>query len=140
MARPDPYRAFRFLVEVEGMEVGGFQSVGGIERDTKIEPFHEGGVNEHEIQHAGLTTYPRLKLKRGLVDRQLWAWHKDVIEGRIKRRTISIILIGVTGEEAWRWIAVDAYPAKWTGADLDATQNALATETIEFVHHGLVKP
>ena len=137
MPRPDPYRAFRFLVEFDGMEMGGFQSVGGIESDTKIEPFREGGVNGHEIQHIGLTTYPRLKLKRGLVDRALWAWHGDVVAGRVERKTISIVLIGAAGEEAWRWIAVDAYPAKWTGADLDATQNALATEAVEFVHHGL---
>ncbi|HMJ94114.1 MAG TPA: phage tail protein [Allosphingosinicella sp.] len=137
MPRPDPYRAFRFLVEFDGLEMGGFQSVGGIESDTKVEPFHEGGVNGHEIQHIGLTTYPRLKLKRGLVDRQLWTWHQDVVGGTVKRKTLSIVLIDAEGKEAWRWIAVGAYPAKWTGADLDATQNALATESIEFVHHGL---
>jgi phage tail-like protein len=137
MPSTDPYRAFRFLVEVQGLEVGGFQSVSGLERQTKIEPYHEGGVNHHEVQHAGLTTYPPLRLKRGLADPMLWAWHQAVILGRIERKVISVILIGEAGVEAWRWIFVGAFPAKWTGADLDAMQSVVATETVEFVHHGL---
>lgn len=134
----DPYRAFRFLVEIQGLEVGGFQSVSGLERETKIDAYREGGVNDHEVQHAGLTTYPRLKLKRGLTDPTLWDWHQAVIVGRIRRMVMSVVLLSEAGTEAWRWIFVGAYPAKWTGADLDATQNAVAAETIEFVHHGLV--
>jgi len=134
----DPYQAFRFRVEIMGIEVAGFQSVSGIERETKIDAFHEGGVNDHEIQHAGLTTYPRLKLKRGLADPMLWAWHQAVILGEIKRSVMSVVLLSETRTEAWRWIFIGAYPAKWTGADLDASQSAVATEAVEFVHHGLV--
>jgi phage tail-like protein len=134
----DPYRAFRFLVEIQGLEVGGFQSVSGLERETKIDAYREGGVNDHEVQHAGLTTYPRLKLKRGLTDPMLWAWHQAVILGRIQRMVMSVVLLSESGAEAWRWIFIGAYPAKWTGADLDATQSAVAAETVEFVHHGLV--
>jgi phage tail-like protein len=137
MLGTDPYRAFRFLVEIQGLEVGGFQSVSGLERETKIEPYREGGVNHHEVQHAGLTTYPPLRLKRGLADPMLWAWHQAVILGQIQRMVMSVVLLSEARIEAWRWIFIDAYPSKWTGADLDATQNALATETVEFVHHGL---
>jgi phage tail-like protein len=140
MLGTDPYRAFRFRVEIQGLQVGGFQSVSGLECDTKIEPYHEGGVNDHEVQHAGLTTYPRLKLKRGLADPILWAWHQAVTLGKIQRKVMSVVLLGDAQIEAWRWIFIDAYPAKWTGADLDATQSVLATETVEFVHHGLVGP
>jgi phage tail-like protein len=138
MLGTDPYRAFRFLVEIQGLEVAGFQSVSGLERETKIEPYREGGVNYHERQHAGLTTYPPLRLKRGLADPMLWAWHQAVILGQIKRMVMSVVLLGEGRTEAWRWIFIDAYPTKWTAGDLDATQNVVATETVEFVHHGLV--
>ncbi|HYJ30865.1 MAG TPA: phage tail protein [Allosphingosinicella sp.] len=134
----DPYRAFRFRVEIMGLEVGGFQSVSGLERQTKIEPYREGGVNDHERQHAGVTTYPPLRLKRGLADPWLWAWHQAVILGRIQRLIMSVVLLGEAGTEDWRWIFIGAYPSKWTGSDLDASQSVVATETIEFVHHGLV--
>lgn len=138
MPGTDPYRAFRFLVEINGLEVGGFQSVSGLERDTKIEPYREGGVNDHEVQHVGVTTYPPLRLKRGLADPALWAWHQAVILGRIQRSVMSVVLLGEGRTEAWRWIFIGAYPSKWTGPELDATQSQVAAETVEFVHHGLV--
>lgn len=139
MSRPDPYRAFCFLVEIDGTEQGGFQTVSGIERETKIEAYREGGVNDHEHQHAGLTTYPPLKLKRGLVDPALWDWHQDVIAGTVQRKAISVALLDEVGDEVWRWVLAGAYPSKWTGAELDAGQSALATETVEFVHQGLTR-
>ncbi|HLL31177.1 MAG TPA: phage tail protein [Allosphingosinicella sp.] len=134
----DPFLAFRFRVEVMGIQVGGFQSVSGLECNTKIEPYREGGVNDYELQHAGLTTYPPLKLKRGLADPSLWAWHQAVILGRIQRAVLSVVLLSESRIEVWRWIFIGAYPSKWTGGDLDATQSVVATETVEFVHHGLV--
>jgi phage tail-like protein len=139
MPRPDPYRAFRFLVEIDGTEQGGFQSVSGIERDTKIDTYREGGLNDREHQHSGLTTYPPLRLKRGLVDPFLWDWHQDVIAGSVARKTISVVLLDEVGGEVWRWVIEGAYPSKWTGADLDAGQSTLAAETVEFVHRGLTR-
>jgi len=134
----DPFGAFRFRIEIQGLEVAGFQSVSGIASETKIEPYREGGVNDHERQHIGVTTYPPLRLKRGLTDPILWAWYSAVVTGQIERRTISVILLGQGRSEVWRWIFVGAYPAKWTAGDLDAAQNVIATESVEFVHHGLV--
>jgi phage tail-like protein len=139
MARPDPYRGFRFVLEVDGTEAGGFQTVSGIERQTEIEPYREGGVNDFEHQLVVKTTYPALVLKRGLVDTGLWDWHQDVIAGEIERRTISVLLLDDAGDEAWRWICVGAYPAKWTGAELDAMAEAVATESVELVHHGITR-
>jgi len=139
MARSDPFRAFRFRVEIDALEQAGFQSVSGLARETKIDPYREGGINDFEHQHVSQTTYPPLTLKRGLVDASLWDWHRDVIAGTIKRRTISIVLLDETGREAWRWVCVGALPSKWTGAELDAQQNAIATESVEFVHHGLTR-
>jgi phage tail-like protein len=139
MARPDPYRVFRFVVEIDGTEAGGFQSVAGIERQTQIEPYREGGVNDYEHQLAVKTTYPALTLKRGLVDPWMWDWHQNVIAGRIARRTVSVLLLDPAGEEAWRWIVVDAFPAKWTGAELEALTAAVATESVELVHHGITR-
>ena len=67
MARPDPYRAFRFRIEIQGLVQGGFRSVGGMERQTAIEPYREGGVNDFEHQLVVQTTFPPLTLQQGLV-------------------------------------------------------------------------
>jgi phage tail-like protein len=139
MARRDPYRAFRFVVEFDGTVTGGFQSVGGVERRTEVESYREGGVNEFEHQFAVKTTYPALVLKRGLADITLWDWHQDVIGGTVERKTISVLLLDDAGDEVWRWICAAAYPTKWTGAELDALSDAVATETVEFVHRGITR-
>src|SRR4051794_32231818 len=68
MPRPDPYRAFRFRVEIDQTQEAGFQMVSGLERETKTDAYREGGVNHFEHQLAGFTTYPPLTLKHGLVD------------------------------------------------------------------------
>jgi phage tail-like protein len=139
MPRPDPYRGFRFRLEIDGLEQAGFQSVSGLERQCRIEPYREGGVNDHEHQHVTLTTYPPLVLKRGLVTKDLWDWHQEVINGAVRRETVSVILLDETGQEAWRWVCVGAFPSKWTGSELDALANAVATESVELVHAGLTR-
>jgi phage tail-like protein len=139
MTRPDPYRAFRFRVEIDGMQQAGFQSVSGLDRETQIEPYREGGVNDFEHQLVTHTTYPSLTLKRGLMDTTLWDWHEQVIAGLVIRRTVSVVLMGEQGREAWRWICVEAFPSKWTGAELDAATDGIATESVELVHHGIIR-
>ena len=140
MPHSDPYRAFRFTVQIDGIENGGFQSVSGLERTSKIEPYREGGNNHFEHQLITQTTYPALTLKKGLVDTSLWDWHRDVIRGTIVRHNITVTLRDDANNDVWSWICEKAFPSKWTGAELDATANAVATESIEFVHHGLTRP
>ncbi|MFI0237568.1 phage tail protein [Streptomyces sp. NPDC016845] len=139
MVRADPYRGFRFVVEADGTTVAGFQTITGIERQTRTEPYREGGVNDFEHQIAGVTTYPPLVLKRGLADTTLWDWHQQVIGGGVQRRTVSVILLDDNRAEAWRWICLDAYPARWVGAELDALADAVATESVELVHRGITR-
>ena len=139
MARPDPYRVFRFVVEIDGTEAGGFQAVSGVERQTEVEAYREGGVNDFEHQLVAKTTCPPLVLRRGLVGSWLWDWHQDVVSGRVRRRTVSVLLLDEAGQEAWRWVCVGAYPARWTGAELDAMSESVATESVELVHHGITR-
>ena len=63
----------------------------------------------------------------------------DVINGYIYRRNIAIVLLNDDGNEAWRWVCAEAFPVKWSGAELEASSNNLATESIEFVHRGITK-
>lgn len=134
----DPHRAFRFRVEIDGIIQGAFKSVSGLERESVIETYREGGVNDFEHQHVVLSKYPPLRLGRGLVEFSLWEWHEQVVSGDVQRRDVAVILLDDTGNQAWRWVCRQAFPSKWTGPELDATNSAIATETVELVHHGLL--
>ena len=138
--RNDPYLSFRFLVEIQGLIVGGFSEVSGLQVATEIEEKREGGVNHYVHKLPKLTKYQNITLKRGITDSDtLWEWHQDVVNGNIERKTIFVVLMDREGDEQWRWQFIDAYPVKLTGPDLPAGSSAVAVETIELAHNGIKK-
>lgn len=140
LERKDPYQSFNFLVEIQGLIVGGFSEVSGIQVETEYEEIKEGGVNDHIHKLPKATKYPNAVFKRGITDSDtLWKWHQDVIRGLVERRTVFVILRDGSGIEKWIWSFVDAYPVKWIGPDLKADSNAIAIESLELAHNGFKK-
>jgi phage tail-like protein len=140
MRDTDPYSGFQFRVEVLGIQVGGFTQISGLDREVQVEDFREGGLNDHTHKLATVTKYQNLSLKRGICDAtELWLWHQDVINGKIERRAVTIVLTDSLGKDKWRWIFADAYPVKWSGAELNATSSAVFVENVEFAHNGIKK-
>ncbi|MCK4731650.1 MAG: phage tail protein [Methanophagales archaeon] len=138
--RKDPYLSFRFLVEIQGLIVGGFSEVSGLQAETETEDIQEGGVNDYVHKLPKITKYPNITLKRGITDSDaLWKWHQDVVNGIIKRKNGFIILLDGEGNEKWRWSFERAYPVKWTGPELRADGNTVAVESIELAHNGIKK-
>ena len=140
MRDSDPYGGFRFRVEILGLQVGGFTEVSGLDREVQLEDFREGGVNDHTHKLATVTKYPNLTLRRGLADAaELWQWHQDVVNGRIQKRQINVVLIDTAGKDTWRWVFEKAFPVKWSGASLNAATSAVVVESVEFAHDGVTR-
>src|ERR1022692_3845172 len=140
--RKDPYLGFNFLVEVDSMVVAGFNEVSGLQSETEVQEFREGGVNGFTHKRAGPIKYPaNLVLKRGISDSGgLWSWYSDVAQGKIQRKTVSVVLLDGAAEERMRWDFQQAYPVKWLGASLRATASEIAVESVELAHEGLAPP
>ena len=139
MARVDPLRGFRFLVEIDGIAHGGFMRVKGLSREVKLESRREGGVNDYEHKLFTQAAPSALVLERGLALDNLWKWAEAVARGEIVRRKISIRLQDEAGSDKWSWHVDDAFPVKWAIGDLDAGNSQVAVESVEFAHHGLRK-
>lgn len=139
--RTDPYLAFQYQVEIESITIGGFSEVTGLQVETEIKEYREGGLNEYMHRLAGPTRYPsNLILKRGLTDVDtLIRWHQQVTQGTVQRFNGSIVLLDISGQERWRWNFLQAYPVKWTGPNLRATAAEVALETLELAHNGIQK-
>ena len=138
--REDPYLSFRFLVEIQGLIVGGFSEVSGLQANTEVEEIKEGGVNDYVHKLPKITKYPNITLKRGITDLDaLWNWHQDVVNGKVERKTVFIILLDSERNEKWRWSFEHAYPVKWTGPDLKADGSTVGVETLELAHNGIKK-
>jgi len=138
MARSDPYAGFRFVVLVDQIQKGGFTKVRGLQRETRVETFREGGVNDHEHKLVTLTSYSNLVLERGLADPYLWIWHELVVQGKVKRALLTVTLRDENQKDVWSWLVLNAYPVKWSVGDFDVASGQVATEMVEFAHHGLL--
>lgn len=137
MKRTDPFRGFRFLVEIDGLTSAGFLRVKGMQREIKHESYREGGVNDYEHKLVSQVSYPSVILERGLALDDLWQWAFDAAEGNVRRKNIRIGLSDEAGNPAWAWQLDWAIPVKWSLSDLDANASQVAMESLELVHHGL---
>jgi phage tail-like protein len=136
--RPDPIRVFRFEVLVPGLATAAFSECSGLSIQTEVREYAEGGLNTHMQTFPGRAMQGRLVLKRGIVDRAFYDWFWDLVQGTIVRRSGSIMVLDERGAApAAEWRFRDAFPAKWTGPDLNASQSNVAVETVELVHLGL---
>lgn len=140
--RQDPYLGCNFLVEIEGLLAGGFREVRGLESSVELKEFAEGGVNEYLHKLPGPVRYPNLVLSRGLIDLDtLWAWYDDVSRGVIRRRNLTLMLLDGSRKPVMWWNVREALPVRWAGPAFNATSDTdVATESIELVHRGIVKP
>lgn len=140
--RKDPYFACNFLVEIGGLIAGGFNEVSGLESDIELESYNEGGVHGFTHQFPTRTKYPNLVLSRGLLDVDiLWLWYKATAAGKVQQRNGTIILLNQKRQPVMWWNFKKAYPVKWTGPSLNASNTTqVAIEKIELVHQGLDKP
>lgn len=141
-ARVDPYLGYNFLVEIEGLVAGGFREVRGLESSVEVKDYAEGGVNGFLHQLPGPTRYPRLVLSRGVTDVDtLWAWYDEVTQGVIRRRNMTLMLLDGQRAPVMWWDIRKALPVRWVGPTFNAASEAeVATESVELVHQGIVKP
>lgn len=140
--RKDPFTAFRFRVEIEGIDRGGFRECSGL--DTTQDPieYREGTEIPTVRKLAGLVKYSNITLKWGMTDDPaLWQWRQDVAEGKIakSRKSGSIVLLDDEGNEKLRWNFREGWPTKWTGPSFNATGNEVAIEQLDIAHEGVKK-
>ena len=143
----DPYRNFKFEVEVAGFTRAGFSMVEGLNQSIEIVEYREGGENETPRKMPGQSTYENLSLARGMSDdsdfldwiQQLF--NLDNTEGIQDagdyRKTITIYLKNKSGERVKKWVAYRAWPAEKQNSSLDAQGNDVMIETLILAHEGL---
>ncbi|MGH8566160.1 MAG: phage tail protein [Gammaproteobacteria bacterium] len=138
MMRRDPFQAFNFQVEIEGIVTAGFSECSGLQAEIEVFPYSEGGVNGFEHQFLGRTKYPRLVLKRGLTPIDgLWGWYWEVAQGAVQRKNGTIYLLDGRQRPILGWHFLEALPVKWAGPELRADSATVAFESVDLVHRGL---
>ena len=136
-----PYQTFNFAVEIEGLLVGGFSEVSGLEGTVEVEEYREGGVNGFVHKLPVRTTHANLVLSRGLTSvSTLWNWYYNTTLGSIQRRNGTIMLLDARQLPVMWWNFRHALPVRWTGPAFTATSDEVAVESLELAHEGLIRP
>ena len=144
--RIEHFATFKFLVEIEGIAEAVFNECSGLEITTDIMEYQEGGLNEFSHKLPGRTKLSNVTLKRGFaISNELYKWYlgidKNLREGQaITKRKVTIKLQStVKTDEEMSWTLNAAFPVRWVGPALNTTEAAVAIETLEFAHHGLME-
>jgi phage tail-like protein len=134
--RKDQLPAYYFEVQIAGQQTGFFRSVSGLEMETEVVEFREGGQNSGTIRKLpGVTRVANIQLSRAFTgDRSLYDWFVAPQTTRVNGR---IVMFDRQGQRVAAWTFINGFPVKWSGPEFDASKNEVAIETIEIAHEGL---
>lgn len=137
--RVDPYKGFRYIVEIDGIIQAGFSEV--TIPDSSQEPieYREGNdLIPTARKIPGLIKYGNVVLKWGTTDSiELFQWREKVQFGTDYRKNMAVIILNEEGQMAARWEFSQAWPTKYDAPDLKANGNEIAIETLEIAHEGM---
>ncbi len=140
--RTDPFRNFRFRVEIDGIQTAAFSEATIPDSTTDSIEYREGTDPTTQRKLSGLTKYGNVTLKKGLTDSlELHDWRKQVEQKGAAgaRKNISLILIDEEGNDKARWDIGEAWPTKYDPSDFSAKGNEVIIETLEIVHEGVTR-
>jgi phage tail-like protein len=131
MAIQDPYKGFRFRVEIHGIQQAGFTECSAVSSHIEVVEYREGGDVASVRKLPGKVSYPDITLKWGMTDNQeLYQWHLQTAKGTLTRQSGSVVQLDDTGNEKLRWNFFNAWPSKWDGPSFSAKGNDVSIETL----------
>ena len=141
MALYYPPVSFHFEVKIAGAadaNDASFAEASGLDAERGIMEVVEGGENRfvHRLPDRG--RYANLVLKRGVMvaSSALFDWCRESLESdlgkALKPREIDVSLLDPDGSPLISWNFNKAWPVKWSVGTLNAKENEVAIETLEF--------
>ena len=142
--RHGPLRTGRFTVELDDVEVPGWQSVTIPSSTTEKGEYREGPDPDHARKIWGRTSYGDLEMERGVQqgDTRIYDWVQAVINGQVDeaRKEIAVILLDEEGQPQIRWEFTNAWPSEYSPPELNSGDDAdVATESIVVAFDTMVR-
>ncbi len=144
----DPLKSFRFIIEVDGIDSGGFMTCDGLEKTTDAVEYREGDDTHYMLKSPGLSNTGNITLKRGLIrgDSDFNTWvtavddPKKIPQSMEFRKDFTIVLKHRDGDPGKTWDIFDAFPVRHRpSSDLDATTSDNAIEELEIAYEYFVE-
>lgn len=150
----DPYPNFHFRLELGHIQVAGFAECTGLQMETKVLDYKEGGRNSHTLKFPEHTEMSNVTLKKGVSDsNELFSWAQSLAEGNFDKKknarpgdpdtdnekSCIIYLRDEMGNDKKKWTLFRPLPVKWVGPELKASANEISIETLEIAHEGIIQ-
>ena len=145
-SRTDTLTTFHFFIlgeeERDGLTLGIFTEISGLDVQIKTDDFFEGGVNDHQHHLPSRTVVSDVTLRNGVViDNKLLDWFNDVLQGvpsgKFPRKNVSVVMVDQRNVARLRLDFIEALPIKWTGPTLRSGDNSPALQTLVLTHRGV---
>ena len=128
----DHIGAFNFLLEIEGVTQGAVLSVDGITARTDVVRFKDGSDTVVR-QRPGRNHTDNIIVRRGYTNNdELFNWYDVVRDGRVERKSGSIIIAGDDASEITRFNFFEALPCRWSLLVFDGDDSTTLIEEIEI--------
>src|SRR5581483_7822260 len=136
----DPSVGVCFGLILDQHDLGSFMTCNGLSLEIEIEQREEGGNNLFVHQLPGRIKYQNITLTRPVnADSvKVRSWLASM-NGQIHRSTAEITAMTADGKRVASWGLIGVIPVKWQGPSFNAESPSVATETLEFAHHGFVR-
>src|SRR4051794_32428093 len=107
-AKNDPLVAFGFALEIQGVTIGMFKSVSGMETTVEVTEIRQTDTQGRTqlMKIPGQVKYGDVTFTRGFTkDNALHDWYKLILDGKYKdnMKTASVILYDQDHKESARW-------------------------------------
>lgn len=136
--------ADRFLFEVDGVEIGVFSEISGLQVSIPVEEIREGGQNAFVRKLPGRMSWPNLVFRRGLTQSDaLFEWMMrssgESFAGngnKLTRSTGAVTALSSSGERLRSWEFQDVFAVRWSGPEFKVGPSIPLEEELEVAHHG----
>jgi phage tail-like protein len=133
-----------FVFELDGVPIGVFREVKGLNVRLETAEFNEGGQNSFVHRVPGRMIWENIVFRRGLTNNDaLFEWFEHTSgegfatkQNKLVKRSGAIVAMNFTGRRLRAWELIDAFPVRWTGPDFSTQKLEPLEEELEIAHHG----
>jgi phage tail-like protein len=130
----DALTAARFSLTIDGVEIGQFSELAGINSEVEaVELMETNGDQLFLKKLPGKRKPPTVTLKRGKnKDMGVFAWHQSVVEGQLAaaRKSCTLTMYATDGTATAKYYLESAWPSKVEISGLKAGASEVLYETV----------
>jgi len=130
----DFHLSHKFGMEIDGITIGGIHKVEGLEHEHEMVAYQDAD-DPHQRMRPGRQKVGTLTLERDWSSNtEFVEWFKNVYEGNVQRKSISIVYLTDDGTESCRVNLHECWPKKWRVSGLNARSSGHVSEVLEIMY------